>query len=101
VSVFKSTSQPSSGLLLQSARPGKQVTLHCRFLHALVAPFTEQDWPHAPQFFASSSSAASQPSAPTPLQSVCVPSHVGLHDPSAHERALTPAAPHDVSHAPQ
>ena len=71
----RSASQPSSALLEQCAKPSAHDvagTTHLPALH-VVAPLTcgrpVQSCLHAPQFFASVASFASQPSLAMPLQS--------------------------------
>jgi hypothetical protein len=78
--VFRFTSQPSAGLLLQLPKPVLQEMVHALFVHPGVPFAEEQLLPHCPQCCGVEVVSVSHPVAGDPLQFP----HPALHWPMPH-----------------
>ena len=101
----RSVSQPSSAVAVgckQSPKPLEQTGAHVPFVHDTepALPY-EQACLQAPQLAASLCTSTSQPFLPSPSQSRCVPSQLGLHEPEAQARAVVPVLAQAMVQPPQ
>jgi hypothetical protein len=102
VVVFRSTSQPSAGLPLQSPKPALQrSTVQVPAVHAAVAFPTRQALPQPPQLPTLDPRFTSQPLEATPSQSAKPALQVKLQPPSAQRGLAFATAKHTVPQSPQ
>ena len=98
-----STSQPSAGLVLQSAKPAVQAVIaHVPAVQADTALARTHARPHAPQLVALALRSVSQPLSAAPSQSPKPPAHrTTVQAPAAQPLAVTWDSAQTVPHAPQ